>query len=84
MLYCERELEGRGVGCVAVRTTEPGEVVVSEEPTLFLKSDGKQDYLPSVMAAFSNMTEQQQGRNFVFGEGYRKFVGGNSIQNMNH
>ena len=72
-MYCEKELEGRGVGCVATRTIKPGEVVVSEEPTLFLKSDGKKDYLPSVMAAFSNMTEQQQGRNFVIGEGYINF-----------
>ena len=35
-MYSEELLAGRGVGCVATRDIEEGELIVSEEPALML------------------------------------------------
>ena len=40
-MYREELLAGRGVGCVATRDIEEGELIISEEPALLLGPDEK-------------------------------------------
>ena len=44
ILYCKvREIPGKGLGCVATRGIEPGELVVQDYPILTLEHDYKVD-----------------------------------------
>ena len=58
--YVVKEVEGAGLGCVAVRPVDPGELLQSEEPGLLLHP-GDQQHLCRVLQAFRNMTLLQQG-----------------------
>ena len=40
-MYSEESLAGRGLGCVATRDIEEGELIVSEEPALVLGATEK-------------------------------------------
>eukprot|EP00092_Neocalanus_flemingeri_P002902 GFUD01003104.1.p1 GENE.GFUD01003104.1~~GFUD01003104.1.p1 ORF type:complete len:240 (-),score=65.47 GFUD01003104.1:111-830(-) len=60
MLYSERHIPVKGVGCIARTDIQPGQLLVSEEPALVLQPQDKRNYLNSVLNAFQNMSETQQ------------------------
>ena len=59
MLYVVKAIQGAGLGCVAVRPVDPGELLQSEEPGLLLHP-GDQQHLHRVLQAFREMTQIQQ------------------------
>ena len=67
MLYCEKDIEDRGIGCVAIQRIRPGQLIIQESPSLFLMSESKKDYLPEVVRAFLDMTEDQKEGILAYG-----------------
>ena len=53
ILYCKvREIPGKGLGCVATRGIEPGELVVQDYPILTLEHDYKVGFPVQICSSF--------------------------------